>query len=60
MKSIFNGMTVNERLYVSNLLEKFDKAVEQKNIDDLTEIFKEIDITDDKTITLILKELNLI
>ena len=42
----YTGMTVNERLYVSGLMEKFDKAIKEKNIDAIELIIKEVELND--------------
>lgn len=57
--SIYKGMTVNERLYVSGLIDKFDAAVKTQNIDEIINILKEVDIDEKKLIKAILKSLNL-
>ncbi len=53
------GMTVNERLYVSGLMEEFDKAVAEKNVDKVISILKKVDLSD-LSIYPILERLNLI
>jgi hypothetical protein len=60
MDNQYKGMTVNERLYVSGLMEKFDLAVEEKNIEKVVDILKKVEITDESSIKPILKELGLI
>lgn len=60
MDNQYRGMTVNERLYVSGLMQKFDEAVESKNIEKVLDILKEVEITDKPTIILILKDLGLL
>jgi hypothetical protein len=40
------GMTVNERLYVSGLMDTFDKAIEEENVDQIILILKKIELTD--------------
>jgi hypothetical protein len=57
MDNQYRGMTVNERLYISGLIEKFDLAVEAKNIDKVIEILKKVEITEESAIEPILKEL---
>jgi hypothetical protein len=58
MNNKYTGMTVNERLYVSGLLNKFDKAVKEKNIDEIVSILREVELND-LSINPILKQLGL-
>lgn len=60
MDSKYAGMTVNERLYVSGLMNKFDKAVKEKNVDKVISILHEVELTDEKLINPILKQLGLL
>jgi hypothetical protein len=46
MENKYAGMTVNERLYVSGLIDEFDKAVAEKNIDEAIRILKKVELTD--------------
>ena len=46
MDNKYAGMTVNERLCVSGLMDKFDKAVEEKNIDKVRSILEEVELTE--------------
>lgn len=59
MNNQYAGMTVNERLYVSGLMEEFDKAVADKNVDKVILILKKVDLSD-LSIDPILEQLNLI
>lgn len=59
MKDKYSGMTVNERLYVSGLLEEFDKAVEEKDVNKVTLILRKVELTD-TSIKPILKDLGLV
>lgn len=52
-------MTVNERLYVSGLMNEFDKAVKDKDIERVKSILTEVDLTDEETINAILKQIGL-
>jgi hypothetical protein len=52
------GMTVNERLYVSNYMKYFDKAVKNKDVNTVISILKKIEI-DDESIHSILIRLKL-
>ena len=46
MENKYAGMTVNERLYVSGLIDKFDDAVEKKNLDKVRKILEEVELTE--------------
>jgi hypothetical protein len=46
MDNKYAGMTVNERLYASGLLDAFEKAVREKNTDEAIRILKEVELTD--------------
>lgn len=46
MDNKYAGMTVNERLYVSGLLDEFEKAVAEKNSDEAIRILKEVELTE--------------
>ena len=52
-------MTVNERLYVSGLMDEFDKAVKEKDTQKVKSILENIEINEE-SIKPILKELGLI
>jgi hypothetical protein len=54
----YEEMTVNERLYVSGLMDKFDRAVAQKDVDAVVSILREIDLSD-SSIEPILQKLGL-
>jgi len=49
------GMTVNERLYVSGLLDDFDKAVTQANKSELKSILEKVHL-DSENIEIIIKQ----
>ena len=59
MDKKYSGMTVNERLYVSGLMDEFDRAINEKNITRIVSILEEVEITDKTLINSILRELNL-
>lgn len=46
-KSKYLGMTVNERLYLSGLIDKYYEAVRGKDIDAVISILKAVDLGDD-------------
>jgi hypothetical protein len=54
----YSGMTVNERLYISGLLQKFDDAVKKKDINKIIKILKEVEL-EESSINPILKALGL-
>ncbi len=58
MEPKYAGMTVNERLYISGLMDEFDKAVSEKNTDEAIRILKTVELGDD-SIKPILEQLGL-
>ncbi len=42
----YAGMTVNERLFVSGLLKKFDKAITDRDVMTVISILKTVELTD--------------
>ena len=58
MENKYAGMTVNERLYVSGLIDEFDKAVGDKNIEEAIRILKRVELPND-SIKPILEQLGL-
>jgi hypothetical protein len=46
MESIYSGMTVNERLYMSGLCNDFDNAVKENNIKKVLEILNRIELNE--------------
>lgn len=59
MEQQYKGMTVNERLYASGLMKDFDKLVAKKNVEGVTKILKQVEITDEPTIRSILETLKI-
>lgn len=47
MDNKYAGMTVNERLYASGLMDECDKTVSEKNIAEVVRILKEVELTDE-------------
>ena len=47
MDSKYAGMTVNERLYASGLLDRFDQAVQLKDVDVIISILKNVELTNE-------------
>ena len=54
----YQGMTVNERLYVSGLMDAFDKAVKVKDIQKVRSILENVELNE-VSIKPILKDLGL-
>jgi len=52
-------MTVNERLYVSGLIDDFDKAVKEKNVEIVRAILRGVELND-QSIEPILQQLGLV
>lgn len=50
-------MTVNERLYTSCLMEEFDQAVKENDVEKIIDILKKVEITEESAIKPILEEL---
>ena len=59
MENRYAGMTVNERLYVSGLIDEFDEAAEKKDTEKVRAILEKVELTDESTIKPILEELGL-
>jgi molecular chaperone GrpE (heat shock protein) len=47
MENNYSGMTVNERLYVSGLMDEFDRAVEEKDVDKIRNILERVELTEE-------------
>ncbi len=45
--NVYEGMTVNERLYVSELMEEFDEAVVNKNTAKVIAILKKVELAEE-------------
>ena len=58
MENKYAGMTVNERLYASGLMDEFDDAVEKKNAEQVLSILEKVELTED-SIKPILEKLEL-
>jgi len=54
----YGGMTVIERLYVSGLMDKFDKAIEENDIKTLKVIIEKVDL-DESYIETVIEDFNL-
>jgi hypothetical protein len=58
MRNKYKGMTVNERLYVSGLMDKFDAAVKKKDVATLFSILEKVELTE-QSIVPVLESLQL-
>jgi len=58
MDKKYAGMTVNERLYVSGNSEKYQAAVEKKDVQTIIQILKDVELTE-ANIAPILEQLGL-
>lgn len=58
MGNKYAGMTVNERLYVSGLMDEFDDAVKKKNTEMVRSILEKVELTEE-SIKPILEKLGL-
>lgn len=47
MDNKYAGMTVNERLYVSGLMGKFDEVVAQKDAEKIHSILEKVELTEE-------------
>jgi iron uptake system EfeUOB component EfeO/EfeM len=59
MENKYSGMTVNERLYVSGLMDEFDKAVEERDIEKVRSVLSNVELTEE-SIRPILEKLGLL
>jgi len=58
MNEKYKGMTVNERLYVSGLMDEFDNAVRERNVNKVVSILRQVDLNEE-SISPILERLGL-
>lgn len=58
MENKYAGMTVNERLYASGLMDDFDKAIEERDVEKIRNILSCVELTEE-SIRLILERLGL-
>jgi hypothetical protein len=59
MENKYAGMTVNERLYVSGMIDEFDKAVDERSTDEVIRILTKVELNDE-SIKPILEHLGLL
>jgi len=53
MDNKFAGTTVNERLYLSSLWDKFDSAVNEKDVEKAMAILIEVELTEPNIIPIL-------
>ncbi len=58
MDKKYAGMTVNERLYASGLMDEFDDAVEERNVERVRSILEKVELPEE-SIRPILEQLGL-
>ena len=58
MSDKYLGMTINERLYACDKINEFDQAVEEKDVEKIKTILKEVEV-DEASIQAIIKEYEL-
>jgi iron uptake system EfeUOB component EfeO/EfeM len=47
MDSKYRGMTVNERLYLSGLLNEFDAAIKKSDVEKAIQILRQVELTNE-------------
>ena len=57
--TLYNGMTVHERLFLSGRMDEFDKLVRAKDVNGLKALLKDVEITDDSNMRAIIEQLGL-
>jgi molecular chaperone GrpE (heat shock protein) len=55
MDNKYAGMTVNERLWVSGLMDEFERAISQKNTDEAVRILTEVELTEENIKPILVK-----
>ncbi|MBV4360602.1 hypothetical protein [Pinibacter aurantiacus] len=58
-RSKYSGMTINERLYLSNLMNDFDRAIEKKDVKEIVSILNKVEVVDETSIKSILESVGL-
>jgi hypothetical protein len=59
MENKYSGMTVNERLWASGLMNEFENSIKKKDVNKVKFILKEVGINDEESINAILKAVGL-
>jgi len=57
--TLYKGMTVNERLFLSGRMDEFDALVRAKDVNGLKALLKDVEITDESNVRAIIESLGL-
>ena len=57
--TLYKGMTVNERLFLSGRMDEFDALVRAKDVNGLKTLLKDVEITDESSMRAIIESLGL-
>ena len=57
--TLYKGMTVNERLFLSGRMDEFDALVRAKDVNGLKALLKDVEITDESNVRVIIEQLGL-
>ena len=57
--TLYKGMTVNERLFLSGRMDEFDALVRAKDVNGLKALLKDVEITDKSNVRAIIEQLGL-
>jgi molecular chaperone GrpE (heat shock protein) len=55
MDNKYAGMTVNERLWASGLMDEFERAISEKNTDEAVRILTEVELTEENIKPILVK-----
>ena len=55
MDNKYAGMTVNERLWASGLMDEFERAIRGKNADEAVRILTEVELTEESIKPILVK-----
>jgi molecular chaperone GrpE (heat shock protein) len=55
MDNKYAGMTVNERLWASGLMDEFERAISEKNTDEAIRILTEVELTEENIKPILIK-----
>lgn len=55
MDNKYAGMTVNERLWASGLMDEFERAISEKNTNEAIRILTEVELTEENIKPILIK-----